>query len=122
MVRNSGHISFVGSQFLVSNSHSFKLQKVYHVPFIYANLINVAKFCSNNKSFIEFYPNSSYVNNQLTKRVLAQCKLENGLSKFPVSKSVHNLSHNFFNNYVSTFTYAIHKAELWHCRLRPCQF
>ena len=46
-VGNGKHLSIsnTGSHRLVSNSHSFQLRKVFHVPFISANLISVAKFC-----------------------------------------------------------------------------
>ena len=76
-------ISSFGSKDLVANSHSFKLRKVFHVPFISTNLISVAKFCSDNNALIEFYPHSFFVRDQLTKKVLAQGKPENGLYRFP---------------------------------------
>ena len=60
-----------GSKDLVTNSHSFKLRKVFHVPFISANLISVAKLCSDNNALIEFYSHSFFVKDQLTKKVLA---------------------------------------------------
>ena len=80
-------ISNLGSKNLFSNSHSFKPIKFYHVPFLSANLISVAKFCSDNATIIEFHSNSFFVKDQSTRMVLAQGKLENGLYRFPVSIS-----------------------------------
>ena len=44
IVGNGKHLSIsnIGSHRLVSNSHSFQLKKVFHVPFISSNLISVA--------------------------------------------------------------------------------
>ena len=55
-VGNGKHLSIsnIGSYRLVSNSRSFQLRKVFHVPFISANLISVAKFCLDNNALIEF--------------------------------------------------------------------
>jgi len=46
-IENGKHLSISNtcSTRLFSNSHTFQLKKVFHVPFISANLINVAKFC-----------------------------------------------------------------------------
>ena len=54
---------------------------------------------------------------QLTKRVLAQGKLENGLYKFLVTKSEHSSCHNSFNSSVTAFTSMVNKEELWYYRL-----
>ncbi|KAG6758827.1 hypothetical protein POTOM_035288 [Populus tomentosa] len=83
-VGNGKHssISNTGSQRLVSNSRSFQLKKVFHVPFISANLINVAKFCLYNNALIEFRSNSFLKKNLNTKKILARGRLENGLYKF----------------------------------------
>jgi len=55
-VGNGKHLSIsnTGSHHSFSNSRSFQLRKVFHVPFILANLISVAKFCSDNNALIEF--------------------------------------------------------------------
>ena len=72
-IGNGKHLSIsnTGSQHLVSNSHSFQLKKVFHVPFISANLISVAKFCSDNNALIEFQFNSFFVKDLCTNKVLA---------------------------------------------------
>ncbi|KAL9394333.1 hypothetical protein Peur_013618 [Populus x canadensis] len=55
-VGNGKHLSIsnIDSHHPVSNSQSFQLRKVFHVPFISANLISVTKFCSDNNALIEF--------------------------------------------------------------------
>jgi histone deacetylase 1/2 len=72
-IGNDKHLSIsnTGSQYLVSNSYSFQLKKVYHILFISANLISVAKFCSNNNVLIEFRFNSFFGKDLHTNKVLA---------------------------------------------------
>ena len=84
IIGNGKHLSNsnTGSHHLVSNSRSFQLRKVFHVPFISANLISVAKFCSNNNALIEFQSNSFLVKDLYTKKILARGRLENRLYKF----------------------------------------
>ena len=55
-VGNGKHLSIsnTGSHHSFSNSRSFQLRKVFYAPFISANLISVAKFCSDNNALIEF--------------------------------------------------------------------
>ncbi|RVX16039.1 Retrovirus-related Pol polyprotein from transposon RE1 [Vitis vinifera] len=93
---------------------------VFHVPFISANLISVAKFCSDNNALIEFRSNSFFVKDVHTKKVLAQGQLENGLYRFPVlnSKKVAFVgatnSSTFYSHNSSIFD---NKVKLWHHRL-----
>lgn len=110
-------ISNTGFTRLFSNPHSFQLKKVFHVPFISANLISVAKFCSDNNALIEFHSNGFFVKDLHTKRVLAQGKLENGLYKFPVISNKKTAYVGITND--STFQCSTigNKRELWHHRL-----
>nr|CAN82452.1 hypothetical protein VITISV_003326 [Vitis vinifera] len=120
-IGNGKHLSIsnIGSKQLHSHTHSFQLKKVFHVPFISANLISVAKFYSDNNALIEFHSNAFFVKDRHTKMVLTQGKLENGLYKFPVFSnkkpysSINNASafHFHFSSTVEN------KAELWHNRL-----
>ncbi|KAG6743525.1 hypothetical protein POTOM_052224 [Populus tomentosa] len=121
-VGNGKHltISNTGSTCLLTNSHAFQLKKVYHVPFISANLISVAKFCSDNNALIEFRSNSFFMKDLHTMEVLARGRLENGLYRFPVLKNkklayvgVHKPSafHSFHSRPVDN------KVVLWHHRL-----
>ncbi|KAL5544306.1 hypothetical protein UlMin_008090 [Ulmus minor] len=111
-------ISNLGSKILQSNSHSFNLKKVFHVPFISANLISVAKFYFDNNAIIKFTSNSFFVKDQCTRKVLAQGKLENGLYRFPVltSQKTHASNKSSFQSSVSAFTSILDKSALWHCR------
>ncbi|RVX04050.1 Retrovirus-related Pol polyprotein from transposon TNT 1-94 [Vitis vinifera] len=121
-IGNGKHLSIsnTGSHRLLSDSRSFHLKKVFHVPFISANLISVAKFCSDNNALIEFRSNSFFVKDLHTKKVLAQGKLENGLYRFPVlnSKKVAFVgatnSSTFYSHNSSIFD---NKVKLWHHRL-----
>ncbi|RVX15771.1 Retrovirus-related Pol polyprotein from transposon RE1 [Vitis vinifera] len=121
-IGNGKHLSIsnTGSHRLLSDSHSFHLKKVFHVPFISANLISVAKFCSDNNALIEFRSNSFFVKDLHTKKVLAQGQLENGLYRFPVlnSKKVAFVgatnSSTFYSHNSSIFD---NKVKLWHHRL-----
>ncbi|RVX09873.1 Retrovirus-related Pol polyprotein from transposon RE1 [Vitis vinifera] len=72
-IGNGKHLSIsnIGSKQLHSHTHSFQLEKVFHVPFISANLISVAKFCSDNNALIEFHSNVFFVKDRHTKMVLA---------------------------------------------------
>ena len=122
-IGNGKHLSIsnTGSHRLVSSSHSFQLRKVFHVPFISANLISVAKLCSNNNALIEFRSNNFIVKDLHTKKVLVQGRLENGLYKFPVLHSNKKMAYVGVHN-PSTFhshrlSLVHNKVELWHHRL-----
>jgi len=122
-VGNGKHLSIsnTGSHRLVSNSHSFQLRKVFHVPFISANLISVAKFCSDNNALIEFRSNSFVVKDLHTKKVLVRGRLENELYKFPVlhrNKKVAYVGvHNPSTFHSHRLSLVHNKVELWHHRL-----
>ena len=112
-------ISNVGYKQFDSHTHSFQLKKVFHVPFISANLISVAKFCSDNDALIEFHSNAFFMKDQHTKMVLAQGRLENGLYNFPVfnTKKAYTAVNNI-SAFNSSFSNTVEKkAELWHYRL-----
>jgi histone deacetylase 1/2 len=122
-VGNGKHLSIsnTGSHRLVSNSHSFQLRKVFHVPFISANLISVAKFCSDNNALIEFRSNSFIVKDLHTKKVLVQDRIENGLYEFPVlyknKKMAYVGVHNPSTFHSHRLSPVYNKVELWHHRL-----
>ena len=116
-IGNGKHLSIsnTGSHRLLFDSRSFHLKKVFHVPFISANLISVAKFCSDNNALIEFWSNSFFVKDLHTKKVLAQGQLENGLYRFPVlnSKKVAFVGATYSHN----SSICDNKVTLWHHRL-----
>ncbi|KAG6735572.1 hypothetical protein POTOM_061789 [Populus tomentosa] len=86
-----------------------------------ANLISVAKFCSDNNALIEFRSNSFIVKDLHTKKVLVQGRLENGFYKFLVLHKNNKLAYVGVHN-TSTFhshrLSPVHnKVELWHHQL-----
>ena len=121
-VGNGKHLSIsnIGSHHLVSNSRSFQLKKIFHVPFISANLISVAKFCSDNNVLIEFRSNSFTVKDLRTKEKLIQGRLENGLYKFPVlrNKKMAYVGIKEISGFHSPITNSTdNKVDIWHHRL-----
>jgi len=121
-VGNAKHLSIsnTGSHRLVSNSRSFQLRKVFHVPFISANLISVAKFCSDNNALIEFQSNSFLVKDPHMKKILTRGRLENGLYKFPALNNkkmtyVRIKDFSIFHSPSSRTT--DNKMDIWHHRL-----
>ncbi|KAL6316986.1 hypothetical protein AAG906_026677 [Vitis piasezkii] len=110
--------SNTGSHRLLS-IHILFISKGVSCPFISANLISVAKFCSHNNALIEFRSNSFFVKDLHTKKVLAQGRLENGLYRFPLlNKKVAFVgatnSSTFYSHNSSIFD---NKVTLWHHRL-----
>ena len=79
-----------GTKFFSSTLKIFHL-KVFHVPYHTVNLISVFKFYADNDAFFEFHPKFFLVKDQVTKKVLLQGHLKNGLYEFsppPVSPPV----------------------------------
>jgi histone deacetylase 1/2 len=122
IIGNGKHLSIsnTGSQCLVSNSHSFQLKKVFHIPYISANLISIAKFCSYNNVLIEFRSNSFFVKDLHTNKVLARGRLKNGLYRFPVLNN-KKLAYVGVNNSSAFHSHSLclvdNKVELWHHKL-----
>ena len=122
IIGNGKHLSIsnTGSTCLFSNSHAFQLKKVFHVPFISANLISVAKFCSDNNALIEFRSNSFLVKDLHTMKVLARGRLENGLYRFPVLKNkklAYVGAHKPFAFHSYNFRPVDNKVVMWHHKL-----
>jgi len=93
---------------------------VFHVPFISANLISVAKFCSDNNALIEFRSNSFLVKDLHTMKVLARGRLENGLYRFPVLKNkklAYVGAHKPFAFHSYNFRPVDNKVVMWHHKL-----
>ena len=74
-------ISHLGTAKLPSLYSPLVLHQVYHTPKFSNNLISVRKLCSDNKVFIEFYATHFLVKDQVSKRVILQGQLDNGLYK-----------------------------------------
>lgn len=52
-----------------------------HTPFASSNLLSVYRLCVDNKVLIEFYSDMFYVRDFITKKVLLQGNIDNGLYK-----------------------------------------
>ena len=64
-------ISHIGHAKLPAmHSSSLTLKHILHTPAISHNLLSVVKLCRDNKAFVEFHPNSFFVKDQATRKVL----------------------------------------------------
>ncbi|XP_016195998.1 uncharacterized protein LOC107637061 [Arachis ipaensis] len=77
-------ITHVGNSILHASlsNRPFRMQNLLHVPNISKNLISVAKFALDNYVFFEFWPYLCNVKCQITRQVLLQGLLKDGLYKF----------------------------------------
>ena len=93
---------------------------MFHIPYISANLISIAKFCSYNNVLIEFRSNSFFVKDLHTNKVLARGRLKNGLYRFPVLNN-KKLAYVGVNNSSAFHSHSLclvdNKVELWHHKL-----
>lgn len=77
-IHNIGFSSFQ-SKF---NSKVLSLKHLIHVPSITKNLLSVSKFASYNLVFFEFFPNSCYVRDRVTRNISMEERLMDGLYAF----------------------------------------
>ena len=79
------NIQHVGSTIFhtpMSKSKLLSLYKLLHVPLISKNLISVSQLSRDNNIYFEFYPDLSLVKDQVTKDILMEERLKNGLYAF----------------------------------------
>ena len=97
-------IQHIGNSSLHSSKSNtiFNLRNLLHVPKITKNLISVSQFAHDNNVYFEFYPNVCFVKSQVSKEILLQGKLRDGLYMFEdvsvPSKSAN--SHALYNSVV----------------------
>ena len=103
-------ILHTGSKFFSSTSINFHLKKVYHVSHLTTNLISVSKFCTDNNVFSQFHPKFFLVRDQVSRQVLFQGQLKNGLYEFP--PLIDDALAVFYTPTTSNIT-----SSLWHSRL-----
>ena len=103
-------IVHTGSKFFSSTFRNFHLKKVYHVSHLTTNLISVSKFWTNNNVFFEFHPKFFLVKDQVSRQVLFQGKLKNGLYEFP--HLTVDAPTVFYTPTMSNIT-----SSIWHSRL-----
>lgn len=70
------------------------IRQLLHVPSITKNLLSVSQFAKDNAVFFEFFPNSCYVRDQVTRKILMQGRLEGGLYVFDPPSFLHSTSSN----------------------------
>ena len=111
-IANIGSTSFSSP----STHKSLVLKNLLHVPLITKNLLSVSSFARDNNVLFTFTANRCYVVDQVTKNILLQGTLKDGLYSFPMlhnhlpSSSIHNIS----------FTRNTLTANVWHQRLGHC--
>ena len=80
------HIGFASCVSPVTNIVLY-LQNLLHVPTLNKNLLSVSKFANDNNVFFDFYSDSYYVKHQVTKQILFQGIIKDGLYIFPTLRS-----------------------------------
>ncbi|TXG72185.1 hypothetical protein EZV62_000764 [Acer yangbiense] len=72
------------------DKHTFLLKNILHIPHVTKNLLSVSKFVRDNNVFIEFHPHFCLVKDLISKRVLLQGVLKQGLYVFdlPLNTSI----------------------------------
>ena len=117
MVGNGKHIgiSHIGHVSIPSSIKPIILKNVLHTPEISKKLISVTKLCADNKAFIEFFSTHFLMKDQMSKKVLLQGNLENGLYKFdPASLSLTTCSNSPSSTPIQAFLTQPNNTVLWH--------
>lgn len=67
-------------------------------------LLSISKLSADNIVFVEFYADSCFVKDKVTKKVVLQGKLENGLYQLqiPDNVAVADQSHSLLQSFLST--------------------
>lgn len=113
-------IKHIGNSSLCSSNsnYAFSLHNLMHVPHITKNLISVSKFASDNNVYFEFFPEVCFVKSQVSKEVLLQGRLKDGLYKLDNVLILKNVL--FHTALYSHCNLSNLKFLLWHRRLgRP---
>ena len=82
-VGNGQGLCVTGTATLPSSNHKFRFSSLLHVPQIKKNLISVNKFTRDNGVFVEFHPNSFFVKDLRSRKLLLQGR--NGLYPWPIA-------------------------------------
>jgi len=109
------HIDSASCVSLVTNT-VLSLQNILYVPTLNKNLLSVSKFANDNNIFFEFYSYFCYVKHQVTKQILFQGIIKDGLYVFHALRSSP-----YYANYTS-FKFEKPALQLWHNRLGHYSF
>ena len=82
-----------------------------HVLQIYANLVSVSRFCTDNNVFFEFHSNHFVVKDQASKQILLQGHLKDGLYTVPTQSSSPCA---FISSHLQD---SVDIVDVWHSRL-----
>ncbi|WKA13353.1 hypothetical protein VitviT2T_030658 [Vitis vinifera] len=104
-------ISHYGNSLLSFSSSPLKLNNILHAPALSNKIISVSKLCADNTTFVEFYHDFFLVKDQVSKKVLLQGQLVNGL--YQVSEA----SKPPISSLSKVFLFSTQETNLWHHRL-----
>ena len=112
----------------IKHFHSNILNTSFHlknlIPGINKNLVSVSKFAKDNNVFFEFHPEFCLVKSQVTKEIILQGRLKDGLYGFdniPVAHfPVTSLLPCNTNNPVCNSISVADSFFVWHEKLRHC--
>ena len=108
-------ITHTGCTTLKTSDKSFPLTRVLCSPHISHNLISVSKFCTHNKTSIEFFPNYFLVKDLTMGASLVRGQNEGNLYVWPSSNPVRqsaSSAHLFSASSQPSVSFLA-----WHCRL-----
>lgn len=98
-------IKHVGSGTLPTYiNFNLSLHELLHVPNITKNLISISKLTTDNDVFVEFFSDLCYVKDKVTRQVLVQGKLRDGLYQFEVPTRVQPCANSFPRHKSSQFS------------------
>jgi hypothetical protein len=99
----------VGQSVIHTPTHDLHLKNILHVSQATKSLLSTSRLARDNHAFVEYQPNSFFVNDQDTREVLLQGRCVNGLYPLP-SSSTYPLGHHARGAAKSS-------SSLWHRRL-----
>ncbi|KAF6134584.1 hypothetical protein GIB67_022324 [Kingdonia uniflora] len=102
-------IENIGTASFSHNSRKFYLQRVYHVPKLFANLLLVSQFSIYNNVFFKFHPHLFVVKDCRTRKVLLNGRNRGGLYTFDHACDLQNP--------VSSSAFLSVSLPVWHQRL-----
>ena len=108
-------ITHIGNALIPFPYSTLHLNNVLRVSSIASNLASVHKICHDNKCWCYFDENGISIQALATRKVLYQCKSEDGVYPiYPQKASQLSLSSKFYNSVASLDVF---NKTLWHMRL-----
>ncbi|KAF7808518.1 Retrovirus-related Pol polyprotein from transposon TNT 1-94 [Senna tora] len=122
-------ITHIGNSELISNSKTFRLNQILHVPDVSKNLLSISKFAKDNGVYFEFHSNKCFVKSQGDNHVLLEGRIKKGLYLFDSLSFGHKVPSPIYANTASAFVSSTSNSltapslssssslGIWHCRL-----